>query len=411
MSFELVSTHIRDLRLGDTTEVREGVLTVDAADLRGHLLAADARLASVEVHVARPGDSTRIVCVKDAIEPRVKVAGDRPGEGRRHALSGSAIVTCGRVVGFQEGLIDMTGPAAAVTPFAHHQLLVLELEPAGGLAPHEHEAALREAGVRAAERVGHAAAEAEPDRIERFTLPPCPESLPRVAYVYLVLSQGLLHDTWIEGRNAAEGLPRLVTPTFTLDDTVISGNCVSACDKNTTWHHQNNPVLLELLRHHGRDLNLAGVVLTNSPVRLHDKQAAADAAVAIARSLEVAGAIISKEGFGNPDADQMMLIRGLEAAGIATVAITDEFAGVNGASQSLADSAVEANAVVSTGNANELVELPAMDRVLGPADEVTTLAGASAESARADGSLLVELQTIVGATNGLGQGRLRAAGV
>jgi glycine reductase len=229
--------------------------------------------------------------------------------------------------------------------------------------------------------------------------------------VYLVLSQGLLHDTWIEGRNAAEGLPRLVTPTFTLDDTVISGNCVSACDKNTTWHHQNNPVLLELLRHHGRDLNLAGVVLTNSPVRLHDKQAAADAAVAIARSLEVAGAIISKEGFGNPDADQMMLIRGLEAAGIATVAITDEFAGVNGASQSLADSAVEANAVVSTGNANELVELPAMDRVLGPADEVTTLAGASAESARADGSLLVELQTIVGATNGLGQGRLRAAGV
>jgi glycine reductase len=107
----------------------------------------------------------------------------------------------------------------------------------------------------------------------------------------------------------------------------------------------------------------------------------------------------------------MMIVRGLEAAGIATVAITDEFAGVDGRSQSLADTAAEADAVISTGNANALVELPAMSRVLGPLDRVTSLAGASPESVRADGRLVVELQAIVGATNALGQGRLRAAEV
>jgi len=411
VSFELASTEVRDLRFGDRTEVSDGVLTVDRDDLRTRLLGADARLASVEMHVARPGDSTRVVCVKDVIEPRLKVSGERPGEGRRHALRGVAVVTCGQIVGFQEGLIDMSGPGAAFSPFSERRLLVLEIEPVAGLSPHEHEAALREAGVRAAEQVGRAAAGVEPDEVERFELEPSAGSLPRVAYVYLVLSQGLLHDTWVEGRNAGEGLPRLVTPTLPLDDTVISGNCVSACDKNTTWHHQNNPVLLELLRRHGRELDLAGVVLTSSPVRLEEKERAASGTVDLARSLDVAGAVISKEGFGNPDADQMMLIRGLEATGVATVAITDEFAGVDGASQSLADSADEADAVVSTGNANESVALPAMERVLGPAAQVTSLAGASAESVRADGSLVVELQVIVGATNSLGEGRLRAVWV
>ena len=66
----------------------------------------------------------RITPVKDVIEPRVKVEGrggvfpgvinkvDTVGEGKTYALKGMAVVTAGKIVGFQEGVIDMSGPAA-----------------------------------------------------------------------------------------------------------------------------------------------------------------------------------------------------------------------------------------------------------------------------------------------------------
>lgn len=63
------------------------------------------------------------------------------------------------------------------------------------------------------------------------------EALPRIAYVYMVLSQGRLHDTYVMGSNAAEGLPLIVDPRIVIDNGVVSGNCVSACEKNTTYIH------------------------------------------------------------------------------------------------------------------------------------------------------------------------------
>ena len=52
----------------------------------------------------------------------------------------------------------------------------------------------------------------------------------------------------------------------------------------------------------------------------------------------------------------------IEAKGVKTVIITDEYAGRDGASQSLADADASANAVVTGGNANMVINLPAMDK-------------------------------------------------
>jgi sarcosine reductase len=49
------------------------------------------------------------------------------GDGRTHVLSGAAVVTCGKVVGFQEGIIDMTGPGADYTPFSKLNNVVCSL--------------------------------------------------------------------------------------------------------------------------------------------------------------------------------------------------------------------------------------------------------------------------------------------
>ncbi len=95
----------------------------------------------------------------------------------------------------------------------------------------------------------------------------------------------------------------------------------------------------------------------------------------------------------------MMICSGLEKLGIKTVCITDEYAGSDGASQSLADTTEKANAVVSAGNANVIVVLPPMEKIIGDVDITKNLAGASPKSIREDGSIEVELQVILGATN------------
>jgi len=314
-------------------------------------------------------------------------------------------VTCGKIVGYQEGIIDMSGAGALYSPFSSTFNVVLDIAVIPGLTPHEHEATVRKAGLAAAAFLGETSRSVTPETMQSFTaleeLPISPD-LPRIVYLYMLLSQGLLHDTYVLGRNASEGLPRIIDPLILLDNAITSGNCVSACDKNTTWHHQNNPVLRQLWQRHGRDLNFSGVVLTTEPVRLAAKEAGAQKAIALTQGLKADGVILSKEGFGNPDADQMLLTRGLEQQGIKVVAITDEFAGADGFSQSLADSAVEADAVVSVGNANERVMLPPMQRLLGPVSDLSKLAGAWPHSLQEDGSLEVELQAIIGATNELG---------
>lgn len=408
MTLELAHVGVRELAFGGETALQGGVLSVDRAALVAEMLRIEG-LARVELHVARPGESTRLVCVKDVVQPQHGLAGEPAA--RVLCLDGVAVATCGQIVAFQEGIVDMSGPGAAYSPFSQLLLLVVEAEPEPGLEPHRHEAALREAGLAAAAWLARAGAAVPPESLESLSLPPADAALPRVAYVYPLLCQGLLHDTWVEGRNAREGLPRLADPGLALRGGIVSGNCVSACDKNTTWHHQNNPVIRELVRRHGRDLAFAGCVLTPLPVRLAGKQDAAQAAAALVRGQGVAGALISKEGFGNPDADLMMLVRALEAAGIRTVAITDEFAGEDGASQSLADGTPEADALVSVGNANERVVLPAMQRTLGPLSLVPRLAGAVEGGLRPGGGIEVELQALVGATNELGGTRLSCRSV
>ena len=396
---------VNDVRFGEQTELHKKVLVLDKKALSNSLLSRDNRIESCLVSIARPGDSTRILCVKDVIQPDCKVQGDRPGLGTKHILENVTVITCGKIVGFQEGIIDMSSSGAIYSPFSKTLNVVLNIDIVPNLTPVQHEETIREAGHAAADFLGDTVRRVQPDRIQSFpTLEDSGDfqNLPRVVYIYMLLSQGLLHDTYVCGRNAREGLPLTIEPTVLLDGAITSGNCVSACDKNTTWHHQNNPVLQDLYQRHGHELHFAGVVLTNEPVRLAAKEESAGKTIALVRGLNADGVILSKEGFGNPDADQMLLTRGLEQAGIHVVAITDEFAGSDGTSQSLADTAEEADAVVSVGNANERVLLPPMERLLGPLSDLSKLAGAWPHSLHEDGSLEVELQAIIGATNELG---------
>lgn len=154
MRLEIGKIFIKDLQFGPETKVENGVLYVNKEELLNEV-SGDERIASIDFDIARPGEEVRIIPVKDVVEPRVKVEGnggifpgfiskvDTVGSGRTHVLKGAAVVTTGKIVGFQEGIVDMSGEGAKYTPFSKTNNLVIICEPKEGILQHDHEEAVR----------------------------------------------------------------------------------------------------------------------------------------------------------------------------------------------------------------------------------------------------------------------------
>ncbi|MEG2986497.1 MAG: glycine/sarcosine/betaine reductase component B subunit [Lachnospiraceae bacterium] len=419
MRLEMGHINIQDIQFGPESKIENGVLYVSEEAVKAIVLEDD-KIKSVALDIAKPGESVRITPVKDVIEPRVKIEGeggifpgviakvDTVGSGKTYALKGMAVVTAGKIVGFQEGIIDMTGPGSDYTPFSKLNNLVLVCEPADGLKQPEYEKAVRYVGFKVAVYLGELARNLTPYETKVYETYSITEGmkkfpeLPRVAYVQMLQSQGLLHDTYVYGVDAKKTLSTIMNPTEIMDGAIVSGNCVSACDKNTTYHHLNNPVVHDLFDQHGKTLNFVCQIITNENVYLADKQRSSDWTAKLCELLGLDGVLVSQEGFGNPDTDLIMNCKKIEAKGVKTVIITDEYAGRDGKSQSLADADVAADAVVTGGNANQVIILPKLDKVIGTLDYVTKIAGGNDHSLREDGSIEVEIQAITGATNEVG---------
>ncbi|MGI6080597.1 MAG: glycine/sarcosine/betaine reductase component B subunit [Candidatus Avilachnospira sp.] len=422
---ELGIVPIKDIQFASKSEVKDGVCYVNKDDII-NLLKDDENIENIELFIAKPGDSTRIMPVKDVIEPRVKVSGngamfpgmiakvDVVGEGRTNVLRGMGVVTTGKIVAFQEGIIDMSGEGAKYTPFSKLNNLVVKVDTKEDVDKHRRETSVRMAGLKTADFIGKLAKDIEATEVETYEtlnvkegIAKYPE-LPRVAYVYMLQSQGLMHDTYVYGVDAKQSLSTMIYPTEVMDGAIVSGNCVSACDKNTTYHHLNNPVIKALFAEHGKTINFVGVIITNENVYLADKMRSSDWASKLCDFLGVDGAIVSEEGFGNPDTDLIMNCKKITAKGIKTVIITDEYAGQDGKSQSLADADASADAVVTGGNANMVIKIGPMDTVIGYPEVADIIAGGTAGSLKADGSIEAELQVITGATNEIGFNKFSA---
>ncbi len=424
MWLELHKVKVRDVRWGDATKVEGGVLYVDKTSALEEV--KDDAFAKVDLELAMPGESTRIIPVKDCIEPRVKLSGgngkeyfpgfcspmQRAGSGATLVLDGATVVTCGSIVAFQEGFIDMSGEGARYTHFSKTNNVVLVVEPVEGLDKHKYEAALRIAGLKLATYLARACKDSKVDEVATFEKGSTAEEsakypdLPKILYVCMSIAQGLLHDTYVYGEDIKLSFPFLLHPNEVLDGAVVSGNCVSACDKNTTYHHVNNPVVCDLYERHGKDLNFLGVVISPESTVLAGKVRNALMSAAIGVELGADGAIITEEGYGNPDTDLCLTAKYFEEADIKTVVISDEAAGTDGKSQSLADATPEMNAFVSTGNVNEMIVVPPMEKIIGEAEAIALLSGGSAESLREDGSMYVELQSVIGSTVEIGYGNV-----
>lgn len=418
MKLELLNVVIKQIVFGEKTEIQKDQLTINKEEMV-EVLTQLPDVAKVTIDLALPEEHKRIVPVKDVIEPRYRVdrgnqypgvTGDieQVGEGITKVMKNVAVVTIGDIVGFQEGVIDMWGEGAKWTPFSKTLNVVVDITPVEGLNAHEHERACRVAGLKAGEYLGQALKEVESDQTESFQIKDLRASLkdfpdlPRVAYIQMMIAQGLLHDVYIYGVDVKQILPTLLNPLEELDGAVVSGNCVAACDKITTYQHQNNSVIHSLLKEHGKTINFVGSIMVPELTTLDGKFRSRDYVIKLAQTLGIDGAIVSEEGYGNPDSDLVMIAEGLEKSGIQAVLITDECSGWDGDSQPLADAKPEAKAVVSTGNVSHLIHLEPADQVLGNLKALENLAGGWDGCVAEDGTITCELNAVIGSTSEIG---------
>jgi glycine reductase len=402
---------IHSLEISAATRYEQHHLVVGRS--RVEALFADPALASVRVHIAAPGDPVRIIAPLDVVEPRSKGSGggafpgwmapvNRQRGGDIHVLRGATVLAAGFLPRNQEGLIDMSGPAAQLSPFGRTNNIVIEFDRADGASWQEAEIALRRGLLRVAVHLADAAVDAAPDTIEELAPPHRPGTptggLPRVGVITNLQTQGAFKDVFVYGRSMAGSLPTLFDPAEIEEGAVISGQYGHPALRNPTYLHQNHPVIAELRARDGRDLHFAGVVLCPEPVEQGDKELVSTHAAWLCRAAGFDAAIVTKEGAGNADNDLMLKVDALEADGLTAVALYAEMSGADGTGPPLV-AGPRRGAIVSTGNYDQRVTLPAVERALG---------GARLRIADAEATAAVEVPTaaILSALSPLGAGRL-----
>lgn len=381
MSLKLGIFKVQDAQFGSKTNFENRMLTINKPELLT-AIEDDSCFKKMDIEIVKPGESTRIIHVLDAVQPRFKVSGGSAfpgmtgkmklaGTGVTHCLEGSAVlVSCEREKGMgnvvHESVIEMTGPGADFSLFSSLYNIVLICEAVAGLGDAEFGKATRLAGLKAAEYIGKTTKNLQPEWVKEYN---CnaqqAQHLPKVAYIYLVQSQGFLRQTFVYGADMNSSLPVILHPQEVLDGAVVSGNYVIGAQKNPTYLHTNHPLVLELLNKHGRELDFVGVILANEHSLLEEKERSAMMSAKQASFLGADGVVITKEGGGNTYTDLMLTCRECEKLGINTVIMTNEVAGPDGDQPPLVDSTPEANAIVSTGNMDQVIQLPQVEKVIG----------------------------------------------
>ena len=420
MKLEIGNFYVKDIVFGDKLSFQNGVLSIQKEEAL-KFIKEDDRITEAELYIAKPGDKIRMCPVKEAIEPRVRPDGRAvfpgytgdlapAGEGVVHALKNCSVLVVGRHWGgFQDGVIDMSGEGQKYTYFGQLNNIVLVADTNEEFEKHEQQKkndALRRAGHKLAEYIAQCVKELKPENTEVYELggmirrDPAIEKLPSVVYVMQPQSQmeAMGYNDLMYGWDTNHMVPTVMHPNEILDGALVSGSFMPVSSKWATYDFQNCPSIKALYKEHGKTINFLGVIMSNLNVALEQKERSALYVAQIAASLGADGAVVAEEGYGNPDADFVGCIVALEDAGVKTIGVTNECTGRDGKSQPLVTMDSKCDAIVSTGNVSEMIELPPMETVLGELEALARdgLSGGWANdellgpSVREDGSIIME---------------------
>jgi glycine reductase len=388
MKLELAEFPVQDVRFGKQTSYNDGVLEIDREELLS-LILRDGKIVSADLEVAFPLERTRVLNVRDVVEPRIKVSGpgcvfpgilgspETVGEGRTHRLSGVTVMpsveyrptVLGGTGAQNTAILDMWGPGALVTPFASTINVVVLLKLVDGISEWEAHNVIQSTELKVASRLAETTKHRTPRNMEVFELSEVDPHLPRVVYILgcVTISNEPHSLVAYYGLPIQESLPLFMHPNEFFDGALTTDARRGNGGWTSTWDWMNQPVVLKLLREHGERLNFLGVILQRTRfVTEFGKKVSATATSQLARLLGADAAIITRINVsGNNFMDTMLTLKACEGKGIKTALITPEWGGTDGTDLPLVFYVPEATAMVSTGSHEREIHMPAPAKVIG----------------------------------------------
>ncbi len=416
---EIGNFQVKDIVFGAQTGFCKGVLTINKEEAIAQIN-PEGKLVNIDLDVVRPGDSARILPVKAVVEPRFRPDGravfpgftgavSKCGEGKVFAMKNMCVVASGKYSSMYDGMIDMSGPAADHSVFSTLINLVVYAE---RIEEKDLDLTLREeveqkmAAHLLAEYVAKSLEGQEPECWEVYELETGKKlaqekGLPKVAYYMTIYSQYARNcNEVVYGQDCHNMMSVLVHPNEVFDGAVASLTGMMG-QAQGAYGYQNQPTIKRLFAEHGKTINFMGVVLCPGEVSNDMKLAVKNRSGEIGQLLELDAAIIAEYvGGSNIDVDFFYHLAEMEDRGIKAVGIMSEHGG-----KMMQDA--KGDAIISGGDTGVVIELPAMDKVIGDIKSVTrdyyygswTIHDEYGPSLREDGSLIINLYMIADAGN------------
>jgi glycine reductase len=269
----------------------------------------------------------------------------------------------------QSGIIDMWGPGAQISPLSSKINIVVVSTLIEGVTELEAHDSIRSAEFKIAHRLAEATRHIQPEDVEVFELSPLDDSLPRVVYILACLTEwhAPLSGVHYYGLPIRESLPTFLHPNELFDGAITTNVHQGGGNRETNWAWMTHPVVLDLMRRHGKELNFLGVILQRTRFEAqHGKQVTAACTSQMAKLLGADGAIITRiNTSGSNFMDLMLTVQACERKGVKTVFLTPEWGGKEGTDLPLVFYVPEASTLISTGSFERDIKVPAPEKVIG----------------------------------------------
>lgn len=374
---------VKKVQFGKKTELSEGVLTVNKEELINQTKSE--LFGSLDIKLAVPGESCRILGIHDVMQPRCKA--DAPetsypgiwgklapmGEGRTVALKGVVVSDIYYAKCNIKYYLDMGGECAKYSNFSRHYHIILDATPAEGVSDASYAEALKYASLSINVYLAKLAIAVKPDESEVYELGPVGlgadgKPLPKVAYLVTHMAS---HDTWnflVYGQSALGFLPTILQPTEVLDGAMVWRYW------EPNYYLQNEVYIKELMKRHGKDIEFVGFVMDNNVMKIDGKDAMSMMAATLCKeTLKADCVIVNKSGMGHCQLDSALAFNWAEKMGMTCVmnlsAVSNDKPG-----DMLVISDSKIDAVINSGRNYDLHH-PRVERVIGEGANVPSLMG------------------------------------
>ena len=343
---------IEKVEFGEKTEIKGTTLVLRTAeDLCKEAAESEALVESVKLEIITPDKyDTYSETIMDVQPIAVKEEGDI-GHGTTRELKGVVMVLTGTDAngvqigefGSSEGELErniMWGRPGAPDKgeiFIKGQVTIkagANMERPGPLAAHKAFDHITEEIRKALKELDDESLVVGNINIEQYRHP----GNKKVLIVKEIMGQGAMHDNLIlpvepVGTLGAKpnvdlgNLPVMLAPTEILDGGIHALTCIGPASKETSRHYYREPLVLEAMA--DEEIDLVGVLLVGSPQANSEKFYVSKRVGMTIEAMDIDGAIVTTEGFGNNHIDFASHIEEIGKRGVSVVGMT--YSAVQGA--------------------------------------------------------------------------------